>query len=390
MRPADALGRYAVDRWLKHADELLHPAAPTVTFAIGPRNLLLQQPPEVREANIAAIPDPVQRATRRSVLEHGVKAPEFAGALRVFLDTLDGMEAELVDRAWISGERFGLADATLLPYVLRLEHLAMDPLLDPAARPHVADWLARVKALPSYAAKQRQGGLARRRAAHATRRLTASSIGFLARVPAVPSLIEVQLDVLLARDAHGRLTTTRDPERRPAPRLFLGRSRDGNVWSVRADVDRATKAELDLLCSAEPTLAAPSAVREPACRERAHALLAPVEGEWRGPAYVLPDGLLHDGRAREVTAESSGEWLEPAAVCHSPRGHTAHAAEAGVVTLEPFRGRGLATAAVACWARAVQRSGRLALYSTSWDNAASQGVARRLRAQLYAEDWHLT
>jgi RimJ/RimL family protein N-acetyltransferase len=235
----------------------------------------------------------------------------------------------------------------------------------------------------------------------------------LARVPAVPSLIEVQLDVLLARDAHGRLTTTRDPERRPAPRLFLGRSRDGNVWSVRADVDRATKAELDLLCSAEPTLAAPSAVREPACRERAHALLAPVEGEWRGPAYVLPDGLLHDGRAREVTAESSGEWLvafpwlaerllafapvviafdagEPAAVCHSPRGHTAHAAEAGVVTLEPFRGRGLATAAVACWARAVQRSGRLALYSTSWDNAASQGVARRLRAQLYAEDWHLT
>jgi glutathione S-transferase len=152
MRPADALGRYAVDRWLKHADELLHPAAPPVTFAIGPRNLLLQQPPEVREANIAAIPDPVQRATRRSVLEHGVKAPEFAGALRVFLDTLDGMEAELVDRAWISGERFGLADATLLPYVLRLEHLAMDPLLDPAARPHVADWLARVKALPSYAA----------------------------------------------------------------------------------------------------------------------------------------------------------------------------------------------------------------------------------------------
>ena len=85
------------------------------------------------------------------MIEHGVKAPEFAGALGVFIDTLDKMEAELARQRWLSGARFGLADATLLPYALRLEHLAMDPLLDRAARPRVADWLARVKALPSYA-----------------------------------------------------------------------------------------------------------------------------------------------------------------------------------------------------------------------------------------------
>lgn len=151
MRPADALGRYAVDAWLKHLDEALHPAAPVVTFALGPRAALLLQPEEVREANLAAIPDPAQRAVRRSVLEHGVHAPEFAGALRVFVDTLERMEAELAERPWISGERFGLADASLLPYVLRLEHLAMDPLLDAAVRPGVAGWLARVKALPAYA-----------------------------------------------------------------------------------------------------------------------------------------------------------------------------------------------------------------------------------------------
>jgi glutathione S-transferase len=151
MRPTDALGRYEVDSWLLHADAALHPAAPTVTFAIGPRKAILQQPEEVREANIAGIQDPIQRLVRRSVIEHGVRAPEFAGALRVFLDTLDRMEATLADRAWLSGDRFGLADATLLPYVLRLEHLAMDPVLDRSARPQVADWLSRLKALPSYA-----------------------------------------------------------------------------------------------------------------------------------------------------------------------------------------------------------------------------------------------
>jgi hypothetical protein len=229
----------------------------------------------------------------------------------------------------------------------------------------------------------------------------------------VPSLIEIQLEVLLARDAHGRLLATRDPAARPAPRVFLGRSAEANVWATRFDVDAATRDELERLCASEPKLATPAAERSPACRERVRELLVPVQVEHRGPAYVLPDPLPHDPRAREVSADESSVWSEAfpwladeftavtpvviafeagqaAAVCHSPRGRTASAAEAGVVTLEPFRGRGLATAAVACWARTIQRSGRLALYSTSWQNAASRAVARRLSARLYGEDWHVT
>jgi glutathione S-transferase len=151
LRPADALGRYEVDRWIKHVDAKLHPAAPIVTFALGPRAVLMQQPEEVREANIAAIPDERARAVRRSVIEHGARAPEFAGAFGVFLDTLDEMETALADRPWLSGDGFGLADATLLPYVLRLEHSGLDPVLAAAVRPRVADWLDRVKARDSFA-----------------------------------------------------------------------------------------------------------------------------------------------------------------------------------------------------------------------------------------------
>lgn len=143
------------------------------------------------------------------------------------------------------------------------------------------------------------------------------------------------------------------------------------------------------------------------------ALLAPIEVEYRGPAYVLPERLPEDDRAREVGADEAALWREAfpwlaeefaavtpvviafeagraAAICHAPRGRTARAAEAGVETLERFRGRGLATAAVACWARAVQRGGRLALYSTSWENSGSQAIARRLSARLYGENWHVT
>lgn len=227
------------------------------------------------------------------------------------------------------------------------------------------------------------------------------------------ALIDLQLDVLFARDREGRLVATRDPEPQPAPRLFVGRSAAATVWAVRHDVDPATRRALAALCAAEPPLDKPSADSLPRCRDRVLDLLGPIASEWRGPAYVLPNDLPGDHRARLVSRDESDEWRSafpwvaphfaelspvaiafdggrPAALCHSPRGRTRDAAEAGVETLERFRRRGLATAAVACWARAVQRSGRVALYSTSWDNAASQRIAQRLGATPYGEDWHVT
>jgi len=98
LRPADPYGRYEDDLWMKRIDEKVHTAAPVLTFAIGARNVLLQQPEAVREANIAGIPD-----------------------------------------------------CSMLPYVLRLDHLAMSPLFEDGRRPAVADWYARWQARETYA-----------------------------------------------------------------------------------------------------------------------------------------------------------------------------------------------------------------------------------------------
>lgn len=149
MRPSEAAARHAARLWTKQIDEKVHPAAGVLTYAVGPRKMILGQSEAEREAHIEAIPDPARRAARRSVIEHGVKAPEFAGALGQFIDLLDRMQAYLDGSRWLSGRDFGLADAAALPYVLRLDTLSMTPLID--ARPRAADWLARVQARPSYA-----------------------------------------------------------------------------------------------------------------------------------------------------------------------------------------------------------------------------------------------
>ena len=148
MLPASPVGRHAARLWTKHIDEYVHPSTGVVTFAIGPRSALLKQPLEVREANIAAIPDPARRALRRSVVEHGVHAPEFGKALLAMINLLDRVDAYVGKNDWLSGDDFGLADAAALPYVLRLDHLAMTPVIE--TRGNLAAWFDRVKALPAY------------------------------------------------------------------------------------------------------------------------------------------------------------------------------------------------------------------------------------------------
>jgi glutathione S-transferase len=143
--------RHAARLLVKYIDEKVHPMASVLTYAIGPRSVILSQPEEVRERTIAGIPDPARRAARRSVIDHGVKAPEFAEALGVFVALLERLEATLEPGGWISGDSFGSADACALPYVLRLDHLAMSPLLERRARPNVHDWYTRAKARPSFA-----------------------------------------------------------------------------------------------------------------------------------------------------------------------------------------------------------------------------------------------
>jgi hypothetical protein len=222
-------------------------------------------------------------------------------------------------------------------------------------------------------------------------------------------LAQMQVEALFVHDTDGRLLRVNEPDPgEPAPRFFLARTATGNLWRTRADLPADLSASLARLAADEPIAAD---LREPPAHMAEYTALleqhAPVGHTEAGPAYYLPE-LDPADRAVIITPENAGlvevhfpytrtnyAALAPVAVCvddgvavavcFSAR-ITPQVAEAGVFTVQAYRGRGYAADTVRGWAAAVRALGRLPLYSTSWSNTASQAVARRLGAVQYGVD----
>ncbi len=222
-------------------------------------------------------------------------------------------------------------------------------------------------------------------------------------------LLELDLATTFIHDARGRIVRNNEPDGEPAPRFLFGRTRVGNCWRVRDDVPDHIALQLEDLAAPEPVqddLTLPPG-HFGAMHEALGAHFEPGDGGY-DLAYRFPEAMAEFARAIRITpgnvsllhriwsVEGASEGLdhgliwtamvvEGAAVshCYSCR-LTDRAAVAGVETLEGYRRRGYATAVTAAWAQAVRDSGRIPLYSTSWDNLASQAVARKLGLVQYA------
>lgn len=218
-------------------------------------------------------------------------------------------------------------------------------------------------------------------------------------------LLGIQIETLFRLDAQGRIATS---NALPVPRVYLGRTLEGQRLLLRDDLPDARVAELEAIAAREPRI---EKLWEPPPPSREfHSALGSVEREYRGPAFWLPESC-DDARAAELVTPENVErlagpfgWLGPeladvspaivslqdgvaVSVCHCARqGPSATEAE----TVEAARGRGHARRCVAAWAAHVRAAGRLPLYSTWWQNAASLALAASLGAVPYAEDFHLT
>lgn len=147
LSPSDPLSRARLAWWLKQGDEVL-PALGTLTYAVYARRRYLGMSEAEREAGYATIPDMRARQRRRSVVEHGLDAPEVRPALSAFLGLMRQMEAALGAGDWLVGE-YSLAECALAPFFHRLDLLGLDALW--ADDPHVADWWSRLRARRTFA-----------------------------------------------------------------------------------------------------------------------------------------------------------------------------------------------------------------------------------------------
>lgn len=213
-------------------------------------------------------------------------------------------------------------------------------------------------------------------------------------------------------DGRGDLVRINDWSGRAAPLFWLGRTKLGVIWRFRADVPAGVRAEVGRLSAAEPPCGDTASL--PKHHVSYRQLLAPDDAAAEivaGPTYWLARPIASCGDVVLVTPANQHllnggleAWIpdvlhqqpfvvsvvagRAVSVCASVR-ITAEAHAAGVETLPGHRRRGHAAAAVAGWAREVTRQRRNALYSTSWGNLASQGVASRLGLERFGDEYRV-
>lgn len=181
-------------------------------------------------------------------------------------------------------------------------------------------------------------------------------------------LIELHVAISFRHDSRGRLFAINEPEPdHPAPRLYLGRTKSGNIWRFRYDVLEVLVQELDTLLQTEP--AATDLWQPPTVLPALVEVLQPVLDVTQEPAWHFPEHLPSADGVVPITAVNVAvcqryfPWtathvadLQPCrsvladrdavSVCFSSR-NAAEACAAGVHTVEACRGYGYAPAAVA-------------------------------------------
>jgi hypothetical protein len=219
-------------------------------------------------------------------------------------------------------------------------------------------------------------------------------------------LMELHVEVLFRHDTEKRMTVVNEPPYELGPRIFVGITRAGSIVRVSNSLDEGIVEKIDKAIGTNPGAHLGEVIK-------VLSLDRLVNNLWIGPAYVFPEVMDRTyTKAIKVTHENKEilkshfpytyedfEYKQPCyvivednipvSICCSAR-QTSKADEASLFTHEEYRGRAYGIEVANAWAAEVQKQGRIALYSTSMDNFASQSVARKLQLVQYGTDIHMS
>lgn len=221
--------------------------------------------------------------------------------------------------------------------------------------------------------------------------------------------MSVHCDALYVHNDRRELICINDWLRRPAPAFWMGFTPEGILWRFREDVPAETRTRAERLIDHEANDPASQAP----LNHSAYCALFGAQDAISGPTYWLSADPVLSGRpvqrvsaAYAAALNDSGldAWIpdmphqkpmfaslengRAVAVCASVRSTpTAH--EVGVETVPRHRRRGHGGAVVAAWAQELLRRDIIPLYSTSWDNLASRGLATGLGFEAFGWEYRI-
>lgn len=214
---------------------------------------------------------------------------------------------------------------------------------------------------------------------------------------------ESLLSAMFRHDEDGRLTGG-------APQVHILRTVGQVFVRCHADLPDQTAERIEAL--AHGPRGKPGAWAEEYARSVSLiAKVADVTAVRAGPLYAFPERLAEpsdcvvvDARNRSLLRGALDEWIDDSgsgsvmvaalsggravSVCASVRvSEGAHCA--GVETAPGYRGRGFAQQAVVGWAQRVRAQGAEPFYATTFDNLASQRLARSLGLDLVGSEFSI-
>jgi glutathione S-transferase len=143
LMPRDPHERAAARTFNKLIDEHVHNSCTILTFATAFRPWFAGLTGEQIAARLAKSPSKQRTEYKRDVALNGLDSKYVRDAVGYHVKLLKSMDAALERGGWLAGESFSLADAAVIPYILRLDLLRLPRLWDD--RPNVASWYARMR-----------------------------------------------------------------------------------------------------------------------------------------------------------------------------------------------------------------------------------------------------
>ncbi|MSQ73348.1 MAG: glutathione S-transferase family protein [Betaproteobacteria bacterium] len=145
--PRDAWGRARMRAWRQYIDEVPTTAIRPPSFNAFIMRAWAHIPDDEWNAHKAKLP--LRRHFYEKMDRSGFPQKDITEAKEKLRQALERMQRALEDGPWLLGEQLTLADISLVPTVVRMEDIGLDPMWRDL--PRVTDWYRRIQARPSFA-----------------------------------------------------------------------------------------------------------------------------------------------------------------------------------------------------------------------------------------------